>query len=218
MNKALLFDLNGTIIDDMAFHHQVWDRILNEELGAGLSPDGVKQQLFGKNAELLERVFGKEHFSPEEIEVISARKERYYREMYKSYMQLIPGLGDFLEQAQQNRIPMAIGSAAIASNVDFVLDESGIRHYFEVIVCSEHVRTSKPDPEVFLKAADQLGVAAASCIVFEDVPKGVEAALNAGMKAVVITTTHRVAEFKAYPNILFFISDYTDPRLNDLIH
>ncbi len=106
---------------------------------------------------------------------------------------------------------MAIGSAAISGNVDFVLDGLNLRKYIPVAVSPDNVEMSKPHPETFLKAAELLGVPAENCIVFEDNPKGVEAALNGGMNVVVLTTMHEEHEFDGLPNILAFTSDYTDP-------
>jgi histidinol phosphatase-like enzyme len=111
---------------------------------------------------------------------------------------------------------MAIGSAAIMFNIDFVLDGLQIRDYFPVIVSAESVKESKPDPETYLLCAEQLGIAPEHCIVFEDVPKGVEAAANAGMPCVVITSMHTKEEFSAYQNIVCFIADYDDPQLDQL--
>ncbi|TSJ44817.1 HAD family phosphatase [Fluviicola chungangensis] len=139
-----------------------------------------------------------------------------YRELYRPHLALIQGLGGFLRQADQSGVLMAIGSAATNFNIDFVLDNLDIRSYFNAIVGAEDVIESKPDPEVFLKGAGLLGVEPESCVVFEDVPKGAEAALNAGMSAIIVTTTHMEEEFANYPNVLFFISDYTDPRLAEL--
>lgn len=214
--KAFLFDLNGTMINDMGFHLQVWNKILNEDLNAGLTLDQVKQQMYGKNHELLDRVFGKGTLSEEVIELYSQRKEELYQELYRPHLALVPGLGELFEAARESGISMAIGSAANRFNIDFVLDDLNIRSYFNAIVSAEDVFKSKPNPEVFLKGADLLGVEPESCIVFEDVPKGAEAALNAGMKAVIITTTHTAEEFAHYPNVLFFISDYNDSRLAEL--
>ncbi|UOQ75044.1 HAD family phosphatase [Hymenobacter cellulosilyticus] len=115
-------------------------------------------------------------------------------------------------------MPMAIGSAAIPFNIDFVLDNLHIRHYFQAIVSADDVTLSKPHPETFLKAAAQLGVTPADCIVFEDVPKGAEAALNAGMKAVILTTTHQGEEFTHLPNILHFAADFRDEAVKSLIN
>jgi len=215
--KAFLFDLNGTMINDMGFHLQVWNKILNEDLSAGLTLDQVKQQMYGKNHELLDRVFGKGTLSEEIIELYSQRKEELYQELYRPHLALVPGLGELFEAARESGISMAIGSAANRFNIDFVLDDLNIRSYFNAIVSAEDVVKSKPNPEVFLKGADLLGVEPESCIVFEDVPKGAEAALNAGMKVVIITTTHTAEEFAHYPNVLFFISDYKDPRLKQLL-
>ena len=111
---------------------------------------------------------------------------------------------------------MAIGSAAIMFNIDFVLDGLELRHYFPAIISAESVKESKPDPETYLLCAEQLMVAPENCIVFEDAPKGVEASLNAGMRCVVITTMHTKEEFGAYDNIDCFISDYHDLQLEKL--
>jgi beta-phosphoglucomutase-like phosphatase (HAD superfamily) len=110
---------------------------------------------------------------------------------------------------------MAIGSAAITFNIDFVLDGLNIRHYFSSIISADNVVQSKPDPETYLKCAAELGVEPEDCIVFEDAPKGVEAAQNADMQAVVITSMHTKEEFGAYSNILGFIDDYTAPWLQE---
>ena len=104
---------------------------------------------------------------------------------------------------------MGIGSAAILANIDFVIDNTAIRDYFESIVSADDVAISKPHPETFLKCADQLGVAPADCIVFEDTPKGVLCAQKAGMKTIVIKGLHQENEFADFDNILFFIEDYT---------
>jgi beta-phosphoglucomutase len=215
--SAFLFDLNGTMIDDMEYHLTVWYDLLNKDLGAGLSREEVKHQMYGKNLEMFDRVFGSGRFTVEEANRLSWEKEVRYQELYKPHLALIPGLDNFLFRAKQSGIEMAIGSAAIPFNIDFVLDNMNIRQYFSAIVSAEDVIKSKPNPEVFLQAAARLGAAPETCIVFEDVPKGVEAALNAGMKSVVVTSMHTPEEFVQYPNVLFFVKDYTDPRLRQLI-
>ncbi|RLJ74625.1 HAD family hydrolase [Pedobacter alluvionis] len=212
--KALLFDLNGTMINDMEYHTLAWYSIMTEDLGAALNYEIVKKEMYGKNHEVLERVFGKDKFSPAEIERLSIDKEKRYQECYLPHLALIAGLDDFLERTKAAQIPMAIGSAAIPFNIDFVVDGLNIRHYLGAIVSADDVQISKPDPETFLKAAAALGVAPADCLVFEDAPKGVESALNAGMQCLVLTTTHSLEEFDGYPNILGYITDYNDAKLN----
>jgi beta-phosphoglucomutase len=213
--RAFLFDLNGTMIDDMAYHHDIWYDLLVKELGARLSREEVKHQMYGRNDELLIRVFGPNKFSAELIEKISHDKEVRYQHSYGPHLRLLPGLLSFLERSQTLGIKLAIGSAAIPFNIDFVLDKLNIRHYFGAVVSSLDVKISKPHPETYLLAADRLKVNASDCIVFEDAPKGVEAAQNAGMKAVVLTTTHPKEDFRQYKNVLTYIENYSaiDPEV-----
>jgi len=207
--KAFIFDMNGTMIDDMAYHARAWYNILNDDLNAGLTWDEVKAQMYGKNDELLIRIFGDNHFSNEKIRELSIEKERRYQQAYLPNLALLEGLQQFLEKTKEAGIVMAVGSAAIPFNIDFVLDNLNIRHYFKAIVSADDVVTSKPDPQTFLDCAALLNVAPADCLVFEDAPKGVEAALNAGMRCVVLTTMHTRDEFKNYKNIIAYIGDYS---------
>ena len=226
------------MINDMEYHSAAWYDILNDDLKAGLTREEVNRQMYGKNEELLDRVFGKGHFSRQQADAISIKKELRYQESFRPHLQLIAGLDGFLKKAEEHQILMAIGSAAIPFNIDFILDNLSIRHYFTAIVSAADVAISKPHPETFLKAAALLQAAfaaahaaaaapaasqpgaititPASCIVFEDAPKGVEAALHAGMKCVVLTTMHDKEEFSVYPNVINYISDYTNPSLEEL--
>ena len=217
MIKAILFDLNGTMIDDMRFHTEAWFEILNNDLKANLSVDEVKKEMYGKNSEVLIRVFGNGRFTDDEMNTLSIEKEKRYQKAFLPELRLINGLDDFLEKAEAKQIKMAIASAAIPFNIDFVLDNLHLRKFFAAIVSAEDVTTSKPHPETFLKAAHLLRVKAEECIVFEDAPKGVEAAQNAGMKTVVLTTMHEKEEFSQYTNIVAFVKDYTDPFFRNLL-
>ncbi|MBW7891940.1 MAG: HAD family phosphatase [Chitinophagaceae bacterium] len=214
--KAFIFDLNGTMIDDMAFHVKAWYHLVHDQLGADITVEEVRSQMYGKNSEVMDRIFGKGHFPPEKADRLSLEKEKNYQRAFLPHLKLIDGLNTFLESADKKGILMAIGSAAMTFNIDFVLDNLQLRHYFSAIVSADDVSNSKPDPETYLKAAALLKVAPEDCIVFEDAPKGVEAALNAGMKAVAITTMHEEREFAPYNNVLFFINDYNEERLQDL--
>ena len=215
--KAFIFDLNGTMIDDMAFHVKAWYHLLNDELGAGLSEEQVKVQMYGKNSEVMDRIFGKGHFSVEEADRLSLEKEKRYQAAYLPHLKLIEGLPDFLETARQMHIPMAIGSAAMPFNINFVLDNLHLRKYFSAIVSANDVEYSKPHPETYLKAAALLQIAPDDCLVFEDAPKGVEAALNAGMQSVVLTTMHEKDEFSQYPNVIHFIEKYSNAFIQKLV-
>ncbi len=214
--KALLFDLNGTMIDDMEFHVLAWRDILKDGFKADFTLDQVRSQMYGKNTEVFVRFFGDGHLSDDEMQHWSVEKEKRYQKNFLPHLKLIDGLHDFLKEAKANKVKMAIGSAALTFNIDFVLDNLGIRHYFDAIVSADDVAKSKPDGETYLKAAALLNEDPVDCIVFEDAPKGVEAALNAGMKAVVLTTMHRRNEFDQYNNVLAFVKDYQDGYLANL--
>lgn len=214
--KAFLFDLNGTMIDDMQYHIEAWHGILNG-LGANISMEQVKEECYGKNTELLDRIFPG-RFTDAEKESMSFEKERQYQERFGPNLALINGLHDFLDQSYEAGIKMAIGSAAIMFNINFVLDGLGIRKYFDVIVSADDVINSKPDPETYLLCAERLGIAPADCLVFEDVPKGVESAQRAGMDALVIGTMHTKEEFADCSNMISFINDYTNDTTLKLIH
>jgi beta-phosphoglucomutase len=212
--EAFLFDLNGTMIDDMNYHLEVWFEVITKVLGANLSLAELKSQMYGKNEEVLIRVLGEAKFRELDFVTISQAKEERYQQLYKPHLKLLPGLLDFLHAAKNKEIKMAIGSAAPPFNIDFVLDNLNLRDYFQAVVSGVDVAESKPHPEVFLEAANRLQVSPSMCIVFEDAPKGVEAAANAGMDCVVVTTTHNLLEFTRYNNIRLFIDDFRDPRLS----
>jgi len=206
--KAFIFDLNGTMIDDMAYHTRAWQNLLNNQLGGSFTWDEIKPQMYGKNPEVLVRMFGPGRFTTEEMDRLSLEKEKQYQQEFLPHLALLPGLQEFLENAYRQGIPMAIGTAAIPFNVDFVLDNLNIRHYFKTIVTADDVKLSKPHPETFLQAAELLNIPPADCLVFEDVPKGAEAAANAGMKAGIITTTHAPEEFSTTTGIIGFAANF----------
>lgn len=214
--KGLIFDMNGTMIDDMSYHQIAWHDVLVNQLKAPLTFEQVKTQVYGKQHEMFHRIFGEGKFTFEEIQKISDQKEARYRDEYLPSLKLIDGLDAFLKKAIALKIPMGIGTAAPTENVDFVLDNLRIRDYFPVIIGPHHVAKSKPDPEVFLKAAQLMGIAPEDCVVFEDVPHGIEAAKRAGMDAIGVTSFHTAEELNN-SNVIGAIKDYNDPLLSQII-
>ena len=208
--------MNGTMINDMHYHEMAWYDVLVNQLKAPLTLDDVRHQIYGTASEMFVRVFGPGKFSEEEIQTITQRKEARYREEFLPHLKLIDGLNTFLNLVRSKNIPMAIGTAAPVANIDFVINNLNLRNYFPVIVGPDDVSESKPNPEVFLVAAKQLGIAPTDCVVFEDAPKGIEAAASAGMNAIAVTSYHTVEELK-HNNILFSIEDYSDSRLRELL-
>lgn len=206
--KAIIFDMDGTMIDNMMVHHRAWHKKLNS-LGLELSLEEVMEKVHGVNVEILERLFG-DRFTPEERVQISWEKEEAYREIYRPELKLIPGLTGFLQELTASDLQMAVASAAPPENVDFVMDNLALRHYFPHILHSESVENGKPHPEIYLKTADRLGVHPSECVVFEDSPVGSTAASRAGCSVVVVTTTHEAAEFADIPGVKGYIKDFSE--------
>ncbi len=213
MNCALIFDMDGTMVDNMMVHHRAWQQKL-AELGLDLTLEEVIVTCHGKNDEILQRLFG-EKYNFEERDRISYEKEAVYREVFLKDLKLIDGLNDMLKTAFKMGIPMGIGTAARPENVDYVLDNLNIRHYFKAIVTSADVDKGKPDPSVFFMVADILGVKYSNCLVFEDSPTGAKTAVNAGMKAIILTTTHKAEEFSEFSSVLKCLPDYTSIDISE---
>lgn len=209
---GVIFDMDGTIIDNMMVHHRAWQRIL-AKYGVDLPLEEVKERIHGINEEILEREFGA-RFSQEERRAIAAEKEATYRTIFKPELSLITGFSDFMDHLDELSLPFGIGTAAPGPNADFVLDELAIRSRFQAVVHAGHVKRGKPDPEVFEKAADAMGLPLEKCIIFEDSPTGAEAAQRGGAQSVIVTTTHERQEFAHLDNVLLFISDFSGLRLS----
>ena len=209
--KGVIFDMDGTMVDNMMVHHRIWQRVL-KGLGLDWSIDKVKAEVHGVNTEILKRLFGNQ-YSEEERVRISNEKEAAYRVYFEPQLELIEGLSEFLERLHEANIPMAIGTAAPKENADFVLDTLSIRHYFKGVFHAGSVQKGKPDPEIFIKAAASMNLSPADCLVFEDSVSGAATAKNAGCKAIIVTTTHEVEEFAHFDHILQFVNNYKEVEI-----
>jgi HAD superfamily hydrolase (TIGR01509 family) len=204
--EGIIFDMDGTMVDNMMIHHRAWQRIL-AKYGIDLPLEDVKERIHGINEEILEREFG-DRFSPVERKAVADEKEATYRQIFKPELKLLEGLPDFFNYLDELQIPFGIGTAAPGPNADFVLDELALRPRFKTIVHAGHVSKGKPNPEVFEKAAAGIGVPLEKCIVFEDSPTGAEAAARGGALSIIVTTTHEPQEFSHLNNILKFIENF----------
>ncbi|WP_407524159.1 HAD family phosphatase [Lacibacter sp. MH-610] len=217
MNKAFLFDLDGTLIDTMHWHFITW-QVVVEELGSELKGDALIKELYGNGAELMHRLVPHKTFTEEEARKIVDDKEARYRNLYGQNITVLEGAREFLEEAQQHQIPMGIGTASNQANIDFALDFLDLRKYLNAIVGADDVEFSKPHPETWLKLAEALNTDPAHCIVFEDAPKGVEAAQKAGMKAVAITGHYSANDFNGYENILQIVPSLSALKMSELLY
>jgi beta-phosphoglucomutase family hydrolase len=215
MIQGFIFDMDGTMVDNMMVHHRAWQRKLAEN-GLDLTLEEVKENIHGINEEIIERLFG-DRFTPEDRRRIAGEKEAAYRDIFLPELKLLDGLEAFLRTAHAIGIPMGIGTAAPRENVDFVLDNLGLRPLFKSIFDAKMVTKGKPDPEVFLKVAEQLALKPENCLVFEDSPTGAEASRRAGMAAVIVASTHRPEEFAHFDNVVQIISDFSALRPAELL-
>lgn len=185
--QALIFDMDGVIVDSMPFHVKAWELYLQR---LGQDATQMNARMHGKhNDELLREFFGTT-VPLEDIQRMGAEKEALYRELIAGDLdaQLIAGVRHFLDQ--HSGIPKAVASNAEAANVDFVLDQAELRGHFLHAVNGQQVTYGKPHPEIYLKAAALLQVEPQACIVFEDSQTGIDAAIAAGMTVVAINS-HR---------------------------
>jgi beta-phosphoglucomutase len=179
--------MDGVIVDSNPVHRESW-ALFSRRYGLETTEE-MLQRMYGKRNDDIVRDFFGDHLLPEEVAARGRAKEQLYREMVADRIEsmLVPGLRQFLETHQGT--PMGLASNAEPENVDFLLDRAGLRPFFQVVVDGHQVRRPKPDPEIYLRAAELLAVAPANCIVFEDSPSGVAAAAAAGMRVIGIGTT-----------------------------
>jgi beta-phosphoglucomutase len=215
MIKSFIFDMDGTMVDNMMTHHHGWQVIL-KEYGLDLTLAEVMETCHGKNIEIIEKLFPN-RFTLEERERISFEKESRYRAIFLPKLKLIKGLNAFLKKAQKLNTPLSIGTAAPPENVNFVLDNLKLRPFFKTIVNASDVNLGKPHPEVYEKAAAGIMTPLSNCLVFEDSPTGTLTAMNAGCPCVVILTTHKQEEFSAFSNIVKFIRNYNDITVEECL-
>ncbi len=186
--RGALFDWDGVIINSAAQHELSWDR-LAKECGKLLPENHFKRGFGMKNEVIIPELLGWTTV-PTEIRIISLRKEAIYREIVlEQGMTALPGVENWLRMLRDEGIPCVIASSTHRQNVTTTLDVLGLGEYFAAIVTAEDVKRGKPDPEVFLTAAQRIEVEPTDSIVFEDALVGIAAAQAAGMHVVAVATT-----------------------------
>ena len=209
---AFIFDMDGTLVDNMHTHTEAWSKMLAEN-GIKINAHDFLVKTAGKtNREILPTVFGE--ISEQRIEELGNRKETLYQEMFLPHRKAVDGLVEFLTEAQNLKIKMAVATAAPKTNVEYILDGLDLRKFFDAVTTAEDVTNGKPDPEFFLKSAEKLNVEPRNCIVFEDAIGGFEAANRARMQAIGITTVNSAEEILKLDSVVEAHADFTnlDPQ------
>jgi beta-phosphoglucomutase family hydrolase len=185
--RAILWDMDGVLVNTGEYHYAAWKKTF-EELGVPFSEEQFRATFGMNNASILEMIYGKKPPSEQENQ-ISERKETLFREAVKGNAKLLPGVEGALKNFSAWKLKQAIASSAPPKNIEVLLQELQIGKYFQAIISGNDI-PGKPNPAVFLKAAQQLDIEPEHCIVIEDAVPGVEAAKNAGMKCIAVTTTN----------------------------
>ena len=213
---AFIFDMDGTLIDNMAIHNQIWIDYLTE-LGGTPDPQTFNQLTAGKtNDEIIRRFLGS-GLSQENLLEYAEEKENRYRSYYRSRVKTLPGALDFLKAARDAGIVLALATSANRENVQMVMDGSGMGEFFPVRVTVEDITNGKPHPEIFLKAAERTGVPLERCLVFEDSYNGIAAGHSASMPIIAVTTLLTEEEMLALPGVKMAIKDFTEVQPTALV-
>ncbi len=189
MNKAVIWDLDGTLINSVDHHWEAWREVMAEENIELSFEDFVAD--FGKRNDEILRGRIDPQMSDSEVARIALLKEEKYRHFIRTKgLALLDGAENWLRQLKADGWRQALGTSAPRGNIDAVFDVLDIEKFFDAVMSSEQVKAGKPEPDVFLAAAEKMNIAPENCVVVEDAPAGTEAARRAGMKSVGVLTTH----------------------------
>jgi HAD superfamily hydrolase (TIGR01509 family) len=212
--KALLFDLDGTLIDSMPHHHSAWVEWYARR-GLPMNPGQFFAATAGRsNAEILLDLFPQ--LSVAEHIAMADDKESIYRGLAARSLTLIAGAQAFVEQARAAHLKLAVCTASTLPNMALAFERYSIDRWVDTITSPADGLRGKPHPDIFLEAARRLGVAPEHCVVFEDAPLGIEGARRAGMKAVALTTTLPAEAFAEYTNLIAIAPDFLRLALPEL--
>lgn len=207
--QAFVFDMDGTIVDNMAFHTDSWLAFFARR-GQVLDADEFFRATAGRQGGEIMRAYLGEQLSDEEVGLLNHEKESVYRELYAPHRRTVAGFDALIARAEAEGVKLAVATAAPPANIAFTLDGLDLRKHFDAVVGAADVARGKPHPDVFLKAAERCGVLPEHCIVFEDAPLGVEAARRAGMRCVVLTTTLPPSAFTDFDNVIAIVRDFSE--------
>ena len=210
---AAIFDMDGTLVDNTPYHLKSWQALFKKYGKGDLTADTYHQEISGiPIMDTLKRLFGSDH-DEAQLKALLKEKEDLYKSLYAPFAAPINGLEKFLLELKNAGVKMAMASSATIDDINFILSHIPIRDDFDVIIDGSRVTKSKPNPQIFLKAAEELNTDPEDCVVFEDSIAGIKAANSAGMKVVGITTGNSAD--KLQPSDLI-ITDYTDLTFDKL--
>lgn len=208
---GVIFDMDGVLVNSNPAHKEVIKQFC-KKYQKEVTENFLRERVYGRtNKEWIPEVFG--DISEEYSEKLAYEKEKMFRDMFDPNKYVIPGLIEFLGKLRQSGIKCVLATSAPKENADFILSELGIENYFIAVLDSSDVNKGKPEPEVYLKAANKAGYPPEKCIIFEDSLAGVEAGLRAGAVVIGVTSTHDAEELK---NCAIIIDSFSEISVDDL--
>ena len=212
---ALIFDMDGVLVDSNPFHLQKMVDLLTEHRIA-FNPDELPMQVLGQRNDTIFRHFFGPQISTEESRNLSEELEARFRQTFRPHARPLPGLTELVAECDAAGVRMAVASSAMRKNVEFVVEALGFGRYFHHLVSGDEVSHAKPDPEIYLKSAEKLGLEPGSCVAFEDSFPGIEAAKRAGMKCVGIASTFPFEELREKTGVDWVVRSFREVSLSKL--
>lgn len=207
MNKeiAVIFDMDGVICHTNPYHSLAFREFFSTR---NLNPtdQDFAEHMFGKSNSYILSHFLQRPVSGEELLQMEEEKESLFRKIYAPHIEPIQGILEFISDLKSHGVKLGVATSAPYANLDLILSEVPIREKLSSVMASEDVKKHKPDPEVYLTSAKNLGVPPEQCLVFEDSFSGISAALNAGMRVVGVLSSHTIEEL---PKCNLYIDNYT---------
>lgn len=214
---AVIFDMDGVLVDSYQAHWQSW-HFMADELGRGLTEEQFVTTFGRTSREIIAEHWGAGSLSDAEIAVFDQRKEALYREIVARDFPAMDGAVELLQNLHAAGFGLAVGSSGPPENVSLAIKRLGAEALFHQKVTGRDVRRGKPDPEVFLLAAQRLGVSPQHCAVVEDAPVGIAAANAAGMASIALLSTgHTRESVHAAKFIVTSLRELSPGRIRELI-
>jgi HAD superfamily hydrolase (TIGR01509 family) len=213
-SKAVIFDIDGVLVDSYQAHFKSWVHLYGE-LGVAYTEQSFAADFGRTSRDILRRTLGQE-LSDQEARDLDARKEAFYRDIVREDFPAMDGAVDLLAALAAAGFRVAVGSSGPPENVSLALEKLG-RQWFAAAVTGDDVKRGKPDPQVFMLAAERLDVPPASCAVVEDAVHGIEAANRAGMTSIALSGTSTRAQLAAADLIVDSLRELTPSRIGELI-
>ncbi len=207
MIEAIIFDHDGVIVNTEPLHVEVWKEFFQQK-GETVTDEDLEEKALGKTELDVIKTFINQKTEEEYEELLKERRELFHQFFEKNFSE-IPGVKDFIDSLRETNLKVGAASSSPKDRVEYSLNRLEVRDVFQTVVTAERVKKGKPDPEIYLLAAEELGVDPANCLVFEDSGSGVKSAKAAGMRVILVKTSLDESKFP---------KDFIDGAIDDFVN